>query len=292
MGKAVDKQSIIKAADSGDLISGATARTMLGNIKNRRNINVIKSKAVAVNDDVVDWLARGGTGDATLIAAYTQLSVDLEPIRVTGGKRLRLNLFADSAFANIFVPFLADLGPDTDTNNNFVAGDWGLTTGLQGNNATKFIDSGCNPSVDWLASNNGTMAFWNYTTGGALEFEMGCSISGAKYTGLAANVVGSTYHAIDINLWGILPVGTDTGFILATRNSDNDNKLYNGSTLVNTLNTVDISTPNENITVFKQPLGFFSGRRLGGYIIGDGLSAAEVTILYNALVTLNTALGR
>lgn len=246
--------------------------------------------------EVIDWLARGGTGTESLIDAYNQLAIDLDPIRnARPEKRLRLNMFADSSFSNIFVPFLVDYGVSADSNLNFVSADWSLTTGLQGDGISKSIKTGFNPTLYGIAADNFTLGVWNYTPGSVSAADIGCYYGGV-WNMVVPNLSGNTWWPIGSSINVLNTVVSELGLQLATRNGDNNNRKYEDTTNTYTTVVTDLAQADGDTYIFKSDIvpsvGGYSTRRLGGYVIGDGLSASQVTTLYNALVTFNTAIGR
>jgi hypothetical protein len=117
-----------------------------------------------VHHDALDWARRvvtnsGSVSQSTLraVSAFCD-AIDRAAIR---DRFYRLNLFCGTGLNACLVPLFrgpslvgTQYGNTTDTNNNFVSGDYnetGASGGLNGNGSTKYLETGLNPYSAGLA---------------------------------------------------------------------------------------------------------------------------------------------
>jgi hypothetical protein len=232
----------------------------------------------------------------------------------SGGYRsllFRHNPFVGSDLAAGLVPLFRGpsqstaYGNTTDTNVNFVGGDFTATGGLttSGANSTKYLATGLipfnvglteqnyhnsgffpdtlNTSGDWIGSSNGgafSIYFPAFATLGMYVRFGGGSNSGIENGTLAAR----------------------NGLLLGQRSSGTGVGYRNGTNIAATSVTsgsVAFATGNPGaLFVFARnnagtPTSYFTGRSFG-YSIGLPFTDAQALAFYNAWLALNTALGR
>ena len=265
--------------------------------------------------DARDWqsrvVANGGSVSASTMKAVDTFCKEI----VTAGIRdrfYRLNLFAGSDLSACLVPLFR--GPDrtgtqygnaTDTNNNFVSGDYvetGSTAGLTGNGSTKFLNTGLapnaateigatghlavhgvvNPSTSGnavIGTDNGSNQFWWIRQVGSASFQTTATYGGGVST------------ASITNAW------LDGSLILSTRRSATELEAYKNGVSVATVAT--IASPS----ALSIPFYVFASNRnnsaiihaantIGAYSIGASMTGAQATSYYNAMKTLQATLGR
>lgn len=281
-----------------------------------------------VHHDALDWARRvatngGSVSQRTLraVSAFCD-AIDRAGIR---DRFYRLNLFAgnsDASLAAVRTPLYrgpsltgTQYGNATDTNNNFVAGDYnetGSSAGLKGNGSTKFLNTGY--PLNTLAASNAHMAV------GLLATQ---SSANADRTLLGA------FSSVAQRVWSIdakRPTNVDTAYrgaltmgsyavagpvyfgdavhstSLAIGNIVNtDGKQYrNGSTSGGAAPFPIQDYPAAHSAyVFAGNNGDGAGAatnatdaRLGSYSLGALLTAAQALAYSNALNAFNTALSR
>lgn len=175
----------------------------------------------------------------TLLTKYMNL---YDSIRSAGlrSKIVRLNLFKADTFAGIFEPLfnsvdaVSVIGDISDTNNNFVSGDW-TTDGLKGNGSTKYTQTGVIPDmVAEIAQDNiGLMVWVTEMPAAGTTYDIG-----ALPTYLVADNGGDLLIGISSagNSPGITP---ELGFLWAGRQNASD---------------IDITLNNSNYTVAQASL--------------------------------------
>src|SRR6478736_153668 len=98
-----------------------------------------------VDGDAVAWaiavLAAGGTYSVSTLAAVSNFCVSAKAASLWT-KLNRVNLFCGDQLAAALVPLKVGGGSATDTNVNFVGGDYTEATGLTGNGTTKYLRTG------------------------------------------------------------------------------------------------------------------------------------------------------
>jgi hypothetical protein len=280
-----------------------------------------RASGTAVHPEAVDWATRvtanGGTVSSNTLAAVSTFCAS---IALESGLRsaiLRLNLFAgnsDASLNAVRTPLYlsgslggATIGNTTDTNFNFVAGDYAETGsggGLKGDGTSKYLNTGFNyssiPSANSThLSFSGTslettsgdrMALGSFEFPGdlnrlcILDIQTGTSLRGYR---------SSTVGQAQFNNSGI----TAEPHMIGTRTSVTLNRVYrSGSQAAE-------STTTAGPTTFARPFAVFAGNnngtvsaftagRLRMYSIGNGLTAAQALAFSNAVIAFNTALGR
>lgn len=236
------------------------------------------------------WLARVGPAN---VSANTKAAAAtfVDTIRAAGliPKIVRLSLLCGNNLAACLVPLIPGIGPTTDTNVNFAAGQYVENSGLKGNynsylnTKTRFTKAGCIGGVFFqsrsaptsnrshIGTDNGTSSFDIYRNGSMNLMEGICGSSASKTT----RTTGSgAWHAI--------------------RTSSTVNKLYWNGILRDTNTTVDVSaTPNKDLLVFTHAPGAASNVNMIGYGFDDGtMDDTEAAAYYAAFEAFNVALGR
>lgn len=117
----------------------------------------ISAGTYGLHPDARDWynrvLTNGGTVSATTLAAVSTFCASISSAGIRD-RFYRLNLFCGDSDASLNAvrtplyrgPSLSgtQYGNTTDTNVNFVAGDYAENTGLKGNASTKYLNTGLN----------------------------------------------------------------------------------------------------------------------------------------------------
>jgi hypothetical protein len=265
--------------------------------------------------------ANGGTVSTATANAVNTFCNDIDAAGIRD-RFYRLNLFAGDSISAALVPLFrgpsrtgTQYGNTTDTNNNFVAGDFnntGSSAGLKGNGSTKFLNTGY--PLNTLAASNAHMA------AGLLATQS--SVSADRSLLAAYSTVGQKVWAVDAKrptsvsaeyrrgmTMGSYNVGVTVYFgdevhttSLAIGNIINtDGKQYrNGSTSgIAAVRQIQDYPAAHSCYVFAANNGDGAGAsvahtdsRLGSYSLGALLTASQALAYSNALNAFNTSLSR
>lgn len=272
----------------------------------------------SLHREAADWAARvtaaGATYSGTTLTAVSKFcrSIDAAGIR---SKFLRVNLFCGNSITAALIPLYrssayggAVVGNASDTNNNFVSGDYvetGASGGLLGNGTTKYLDTGvfANTSAasdthlgigllatDSTASGdrNGIGA-WN---GGANVLEIRLRDRG----GVAPLASSFTRYATVSDRFGdsVASSPLAVGNIVSAWPSMYRNGAQSGTTATTSqdypsAHKVYVFALNNANSV--SPANYSNGR-LGWYSIGKTMTAAQVASFDSAITALSSSLSR
>jgi len=204
----------------------------------------------------------------------------------------------------------SQLGGTTDTNNNFVSGDYveaGSTGGLLGNGTSKHLNTGLAPNALPSVA-TGHMSYW--TGGGAVtvtKIIMGTQDATDRYrfdmrtaaAGGNLGVWGKTTAVGNVQS-GSTAQDSGAGLLAVTRTGATALTLYkNGATLGESSTTTTSVTPaahGNNWFVFAYnnsgTATDFYQHTLRSYSIGEGLTGPQMSAFYTALNTFMGALSR
>lgn len=270
-----------------------------------------------LHHEAIDWATRasanGGLISTTTIRAVSEFcrAVDTAGIR---GRFARLNPFAGGNLSGALVPLYRSfsfggtvIGNATDTNVNFVSGDYaetGASGGLTGNGTTKYLSCGSS-----ILSQVGVGDVHIGVSGGSLTTS-GTESVVVGGTGASANNIASLQmRSVGTAVNRVYANGTPTAFrdassaassghIIGTAVSTTDLRIYqngtqNGATLTTTRSGTLTTSP---VFVFCAGVAgvpqSFSSARLTSYSIGRGLTASQAAAFSAAMNALNTTLGR
>jgi hypothetical protein len=223
---------------------------------------------------------------------------------------LRCNLFCGNNLEACLVPLYraaslsaSVIGNTTDTNNNFVSGDFG-SSGLKGNGSTKWLNTGFassslgNVNAAHMSASgtsietSGDAAFLGaYTaTNFATLFTLDAWSSGNGGRIMRSGLAGTGYAKLTA-------LNADESHFIGQKTSNTNYELYRSGTSSATANgggtgtsssiAIGIFCLNTNTTPAA-----FSAARMRMYSIGNSLTAAQALAFSNAVAAFNTALGR
>jgi hypothetical protein len=266
----------------------------------------------ATNADAQAWInnvyLNGGTVSTATANAVNTFCTSIESAGIRD-RFYRLNLFAGSNLSAALVPLYrgqslggTQFGNTTDTNTNFVSGDYvetGATGGLKGNGSNKSLNTGLLLS-DLPSSPNGHISAWakdqtSARSGWIVAWAAGF-VNGAFIEHSAA---GSRNISFGRELSGSITANSVKQF-LVTRSSTTDQRIYQDGSLVETNTSVPTGTQTANAAVafqiFARRVGTsveaHTDARMNCYSIGDNLSGAQVTSFRSALTTFFDTLSR
>jgi hypothetical protein len=273
----------------------------------------------ATNADAQAWIDRvysnGGTVSTATANAVNTFCTSIESAGLRD-RFYRLNLFAGTGLSAALVPLYrgqslggTQFGNATDTNNNFVSGDYvetGATGGLLGNGSNKYLNTGL--AGNSLTFGNAHLSGYMVTPPssgtyvsavGALtalnsdEFALNCN----------QNVTATTtpFFSEENTAGGFVAgaVNNPNGFLVGASTSSTDRRFYrNGSQSGSTVTTALARSQYSNLPLFvmarnftSSPTGYNNGR-MAAYSVGAGMTAGQVSSYYTALQAFQTALMR
>jgi hypothetical protein len=270
--------------------------------------------ARTTHHEAIDWATRasanGGTISTTVIRGVSAFCADIDRQGLRD-RFARLSIFSGGNLSGALVPLYRSfsyggtlIGSATDTNVNFVSGDFaesGASAGLTGNGTTKHLNCGASILSQLSVGNAHLSVSGASLAGGGGQNLMGAGGSG--FNSLAALQRGSlSTHKAFVNGTPTAEVNTTAGFsagqLIASSVATNDLRMFqngtqNGSTVTTTrsgsltANSVFVFAYNDNGTAATRVAA-----RLQSYSIGLGLNATQAAAFSAAVAALNTALGR
>jgi len=181
------------------------------------------------------------------------------------------------------------------TNVNFVAGDYNESGGLNGDGATKYLNTGCNAQLS--LPDNAHLSFY-------LRDDVSVSgnraligaINGVDQYWLGAITNTQTNVRLGQTAVASLAQNMSKGFYIGSRSAVNMLKLYkNGAVVGSDATTIVHAKPSANIFVFafnSAGASAFVPGRGSFYSIGQSLSDTEAKALHEAVRTLQRNLNR
>jgi hypothetical protein len=276
---------------------------------------LLRPLSTGFHPDAQDWrnrvITNGGTVSGSTLTAVSNFcrSIDAAGLR---SRFYRLNLFCGTGLSAALVPLYrgqsrtgTQFGGTTDTNTNFVSGDYvetGSTGGLLGNGTSKHLNTGFR-TQDFASVSDVHLGIW-WRGGTVTDTRRPIGVFGASGdnfhidTRLAAGggnlaVLGQSTQITT----GVLDESAQS--IIASRTSTTNAVLYKNGTsaATSTVSVTGVTGTSQVIGVFT---GLFSGttaaswspHRLNGYSIGAGLSGAQASAFHTAWSAFQTALTR
>lgn len=258
-----------------------------------------------IHPDTLDFytriLANGGTiSDADL----TAIDVFVKEVYGNGLRSPLLDVspLAGNNLSSALTKLWYPLGTQsTLANNNFVGADYTRITGIKGDGATKYLNTGIIPGNFFTQS----FSTGVYNRSNISENAADISANNAELTqgvGLYSKWGdGVTYFdSFNITLGEGRASATlvdPRGLIIGSRVSSADSKIYLNGNQVGAITSSGGSPPTTtSIWYFTfnnagTPI-FFSSKYLGFFFVGFGLSAMQVSTLYRLVQNLMTAFGR
>lgn len=267
--------------------------------------------------DADDWATRvttnGGSVSASTMTAVYQFCLAIAAAGIRE-RFYRLNLFAGTGLTSALVPLYrgptrtgTQYGNTTDTNTNFVSGDYvetGSTGGLQGlRTATKRLETGVNgstfsgfnfhASAYEIAGSDTTYdnSVGAWAAASSAGFSMGTSDAVTKYE---CSVVNNGMQLSQTAIAGhyiASQTGNRVGLLIGS-GGQISTAYAGGANLISDWSSV---TWGISIYALQQSAGSFanySSSRLGGYSFGLSLTAAQASAFYAAMEQFQAAMGR
>ena len=187
---------------------------------------------------------------------------------------------------------------------SFTAGWTFASTGVTGNGASSYMDTGFVPSTEFASFNNGA-SLYSRTNSTAAMYDYGVQSSG----GIGHNVYlnypsfGARWHlqCVFADRPIYTPAGTESaGLFIGVTGAANDRRVYRNAAL--RANNTAISTTNLTSFTQSMPLGClrdtgtgyqaYSNRQYALFALHQSLTPAEVTSFTSANLTFQTRLSR
>jgi hypothetical protein len=283
---------------------------------------LLRPRSTGFHPEAQAWrnrvITNGGTVSGSTLAAVNNFcrSIDAAGIR---DRFYRLNLFCGTELSAALVPLYrgtsrsgSQFGGTTDTNLNFVSGDFadtGAGGGLTGNGTSKYLNTGLAPNALPSVA-TGHMSYW--TGGGAVtvtKIIMGTQDATDRYRLDIRTIAASG----NLGIWGKTATASNStnpgpasvqdsgaGLFAITRTSATALTIYkNGATLGDNPTATTSVTPaahGNNWFVFAYnnsgTATDFYQYALRSYSIGDSLSASQMSAYYTALNAFMVAMSR
>jgi hypothetical protein len=194
-------------------------------------------------------------------------------------------------------------GNATDTNNGpFVSGDYSESTGLQGNQTSKYLNTGLTYD-DLSAQALAHLSVWKGAGSVGATLYMAGNIGPSTRNYWLRQNVSTDYIAGNIAS-GSIPTSssadTDSGLLTISRQGSSNaaSVIYKDTTAIAT-GTIGTQEVNGNdILIFTIAQANNTPSALGwpftisAYSVGDGLTSGDLTSYYNALAAFQASLGR
>jgi hypothetical protein len=258
-------------------------------------------------------IANGGTVSGSTLNAVGRFcrSIDAAGIR---SRFLRLNLFAGTGLNACLVPLYrgpsrtgTQYGNTTDTNTNFVSGDYvetGASGGLKGlRTSTKRLDTGLAPA-EFSGHNFHASSYECATSDTSYDTSIG-AWRGANTAGFSLGTADNTglYDFSLISNAIRVTASPPDGHIIGTQTGNRTGAIFRNGVSVSTSYVGGASTGSDwslvtwAIAIFVAQSGAgsfseYSSARLGGYSVGLSLNGTQAAAFYTAMQAFQTALTR
>jgi len=259
-----------------------------------------------IHPEAADWANRvrsnSGSVSGTTLAAVSKFCTSIASAGIRG-RFYRLNLLCGTGLNACLVPLYrgpslsgTQYGNTTDTNVNFVSGDYSTTSGLTGDGTTKYLRTGlASSSLD--GGLTGHCSIWRGTgTVASTRIAIGGSDNDVDDFEIQERT-GSTHGAWGKTTFVGASPGNVAGLKMINRSASNRIDLYvNGSSGANSTSTITVAAHNNEFYVC-------AGNRNGSatlpialpvfmYSVGLSMTATQASAFYTAASALVTALGR
>lgn len=235
--------------------------------------------------------ANAGSVSATSIMRANRL---MQAIRTIRSKVLWLLPYVGNNLAACMSPIIHDVGTAAVNNTGFLEADFSESTGLTGD-GTKFLLPGF--AMTEMGTDDSThlgiyVRTKTGTFGGNIGTYDGTNVDYCSYQ--TATCFGNMHGAAT----GVSTVDTAVAHYVVSRNASNDLQLYKNAASVSTQASPGGTRVNGTYPIMVHAydaIGTAGAKQSGanaGAHAGTGLSAANVTLLYNALQQFNTSYGR
>jgi len=277
------------------------------------NPRLLRPLASRRNAEAQDWInrvyANGGTVSTSTASAVSTFcdAIDAAGIR---DRFYRMGMFCGDNLNAALVPLYrgptfggTTYGNVTDTNNGpFVGGDYVESAGLQGNQTSKYLNTGLTYD-DLPAQAQAHLSVWKGAGSVGATLYMAGNIGPSTRNYWLRQNVSTDYIAGNIAS-GSIPTSssadTDSGLLTISRQGSSNaaSVIYKDTTAIAT-RTIGTQEVNGNdILIFTIAQANNTPNALGwpftisAYSVGDGLTSGDLTSYYNALAAFQASLRR
>lgn len=268
----------------------------------------------SLDPETADWLSRvdsaGGTVSDSIVEAVDDYIKEVKGLKYQSVSirdlLMRENWFCGN-FNSSFVPLFRNSGASTeilgsyqDINHNYSQNDYeeyGSGSGLEGNGADRYIETGFNPKqISELSAAN--IHFMIYSMSASPDAgRLGCR--GGTGEGLyfyPKYLNGNSYINLNGTVESFVTTPAANGYIMVQRNNSQTINAYYNNFLINTVQSNSTAKPDAAVAIgaFNNngTVSGFLSMRLGGYSLGKSMTQAQQLIHYNAVKRLMNRLGR
>jgi hypothetical protein len=281
------------------------------------NARLLRPIASGVHPEAAAWrsavVANGGSVSASTMKAVSKFCADIDAAGIRD-RFYRLNLFAGTGLNACLVPLYrgqsrtgTQYGNTTDTNTNFVSGDYvetGASGGLKGlRTSTKRLETGLAPA-EFSGHNFHASSYECATSDTSYDTSIG-AWRGANSAGFSLGTSDNTglYDFSLINNAIRVTASPPDGHIIGTQTGNRTGAIFRNGVSVSTsyiggANTAsDWSLVTWAIAIFVAQSGAgsfseYSSARLGGYSVGLSLTGTQASAFYTAMNAFQTSLTR
>ena len=190
-------------------------------------------------------------------------------------KLSRCSLFSGDDLTSALVPEINTLGNATDTNNNFVSGDYNPMVGLTGNGSSKYLTMGINNIQ--LSQNNVHLSAYVTSLVAPATWQglIGTTNDTTASLQIYIDAVTPTPSARIFNLVQLTNSNQLVGLRIGNRISASSFSNYVKTTVASAASASSAPTSTLAISVFGRGTAQFYSGSLGGYTLGSGLTPSE-----------------
>jgi hypothetical protein len=309
IGGATANTFLLTSAQLGDTITFTVTASNAGGSGSPATSSATSAVIAAENALATDWAARvvahgGASPSSGTVTAISNFCDALDAASLTA-KMFSLNVFApDNSVANS-TPLIKTFGDDPWAYYNFTGGDFTID-GIQGDGATKYIDTQVIPSTCATQSSVAVTLYVN--SAGTSPAVMACDAvpTGRLALGWSNPTYGNYFCAYDfaaVILDGVTS-GYFLGYICGSKTSSTVRNLYEANSFTPHSSVASNSlldagggdvVPTGHFYVLASnengaTSGYYPGR-VSFASISSGLTAADSIALYNAVQSLRVAFG-
>jgi len=281
------------------------------------NARLLRPIASGVHPEANAWrtavVANGGSVSASTMKAVSKFCADIDAAGIRD-KFYRLNLFAGTGLNACLVPLYrgqsrtgTQYGNTTDTNTNFVSGDYvetGASGGLKGlRTSTKRLETGLAPA-EFSGHNFHVSSYECATSDSSYDNSLG-AYRVANSAGFSFGTTDNTtlFDFGQVNNAIRLTATPPNGHILGTQTGNRTGAIFRNGVSASTTYLGGANTSSDwslvtwGITVFCDQsaagsFGQYSSARLGGYSLGLSMTGTQASAFYAAMNAFQTSLTR
>ena len=282
------------------------------------NARLLRPLASGVHPDAADWRARvvanGGTVSGSTLQAVSRFCASISAAGIRD-RFYRLNLFCGSSDASlnaVRTPLYrgqstagTQYGNTTDTNYNFVAGDYAENSGLLGDGSTKYLDTGVPMNFTTPRDIHLSSYVEQFVSGSPGLVGADTSGDGVSPRFFQALLVFGLATRVNV-FYNYGTVGRDASstanyqpVLLLGQATASGGNLYANGTSVATHLDVGAGTNSRQFPLYvfavnnrDNSVGSYANSRMSTYSVGLSMTSSQVTAYQSALDAFRSSLGR